>query len=108
MTGSSRSRRVAGTIFAALTFAAVGTALAQDDARVPEISSTYTIDRENGYTEFCIKINADRFEGKIFDVEFVGAWAPPITTPLDRFGPPGMWEWEPFGGGGGKRRPVSQ
>lgn len=97
-----RTRCVAGTILVAFSFAAAGIALAQaqDDPTVLEISSKYTIDRENGYTEFCIKINADRFEGMIFDVEFIGAWAPPITTPLDRFGPPGQWEWEPFGGGG--------
>ena len=100
MTRSSRSRRVAGTIFVVVTLAAVGTALAQDDPRVPEISSTYTIDRENGYTEFCIEINAERLEGKIFDVEFTGTWPPPITTPPEQFGPPGQWQWEPFGGGG--------
>lgn len=83
-----------------MALATVGVALAQDDARVPEIGSTYTIDRENGYTEFCIQVNAERLEGKIYDVEFTGSWAPPITTPLERFGPPGEWEWESFPGGG--------
>lgn len=94
------SPHVAGAICVTIALAAAGIALAQDDARVPEIRSTYTIDRENGHTEFCIEINADRLEGKIFDVEFTGSWAPPMNTPPSRFGPPGEWQWEPFGGGG--------
>lgn len=96
------SRGVAGTIAVAvaIAFAVAGVARAQDDPRVPEIGSTYTIDRENGYTEFCIEINAERLQDKIYDVEFTGAWAPPTTTLPEGFGPPGEWEWEPFGGGG--------
>lgn len=93
-------RRVAGTTCVALALLSAGIALAQDDPRVPEIRSTYTIDRESGHTEFCIELNADRLAEQIYDVEFTGTWAPPSTTPPGRFGPPGEWQWEAFGGGG--------
>jgi hypothetical protein len=66
----------------------------------PEISATHTIGKDGTTAEFCVTVNADRLDGKLFDVEFLGPWAPGVNAPENQFKAPAGWTWAPVGSGG--------
>jgi len=66
----------------------------------PEITAEHTVSAKIGTVTFCITVNADRLDGKVFDVEFIGPWAPGPDAAAAFFGAPQGWNWEPIGSGG--------
>ena len=68
--------------------------------RMAEVSADHSVN-PNGHTiTFCLTLTAKEWQGKLFDVEFNGSWAPGIDTPVDRFTAPKGWQWEPVPTGG--------
>ena len=88
---------VAGLVLALACFAAVASADGPND---PEVTSTHTVSKDGTTVEFCITVNSDRLDGKIFDIEFLGSWAPGVNAPENKFVAPTGWSWEPVGSGG--------
>lgn len=71
-----------------------------------EITAEHTVNPD-GTVTICFNVNAERFRGQIFDIDFyrpqpkfgdlvVPDWLPPADTPRERFrGPNAEWRFEP-------------
>ncbi|MDQ2983649.1 MAG: hypothetical protein M3R70_06970 [Actinomycetota bacterium] len=77
-----------------------GFALGADDLFPPDAAATHKYDAKTGTAEFCVTVNVDLWDGKFFDVEFNGSWAPGVNAPENKFKAPAGWSWEPVGSGG--------
>jgi hypothetical protein len=96
-----RGLRLAALLLVLVLTTGLGVAAADNDPFPPEVSSTHKYDPQTGTAEFCIRVNVDRWDGKFFDVEFNGSWAPGVNAPENKFqGPSKDWTWEPVGSGG--------
>ena len=94
-----RGLRLAALLLVLALMPGLGVA-ADNDPFPPEVSSTHKYDPATGTAEFCVTVNADRWDGKFFDIEFNGGWTLGVNAPENKFKAPEGWSWEPVGSAG--------